>query len=102
MSFVEGGRWKRGLEPTMRTDTPGWQDSHALRAGCYCAGVLRCSGGQARWDGGAGMRRGVGPEAVPGAGREGGFLRTKPRYASKGVSGDSSCPSEVSLEGEGP
>lgn len=48
------------------------------------------------------MRRGVGPEAVPGAGREGGFLRTKPRYASKGVSGDSSCPSEVSLEGEGP
>lgn len=26
---------------------------------------------------------GVGPEAVPGAGREGGFLRTEPRYASK-------------------
>ena len=49
-----------------------------------------------------GREEGLGPEAVPGAGRVGGFLRTKPRYASKGVSGDSSCPSEVSLEGEDP
>lgn len=49
-----------------------------------------------------GREEGLGPEAVPGAGRVGGFLRTKPRYASKSVSGDSSCPSELSLEGEDP
>lgn len=92
MSCVKSGSWEHGLEPTMRTDTPGWRGSHAPRGSCCCAGALRCPGGQARWDGGAGTRRGMGTEAVPGLEGKGASLGQRPRYASKCVSEDSSCP----------